>query len=1043
MLKRAFATHGSTIAIAAVLAATFGAAPAFAQVADQEGNAAVDRIVNPEQEVAAPSVDRVIITGSLIAGASEDAPLAVDVYGAAELAERGSPNTTEFIRSLAQSSETSGEIAVDGGPVTAGTSDVNLRGMGASRTMTLFNGRRTSENTKNIPFNAIGRVEVLKEGATVTYGAGAVAGVVNFVTRRDVDGLEVSAQKKFYDGSDGEYELSALWGLRGESSNFLLSLGYSYQDNLPFTERDYGALPYTVNPTQYTTQGANPTPYFLPSGATAPDFTQDSCNALGGFSRAAGECYYGYTPFYDFINEETNLRAYAEYNSDLNENTEFHVEMSYAKTDVPSVIAAPTLFPTASHRAVAGATSQATANLPTRMFQVPINYLGVRNPFVDDFYTRAGLVAPASGNLYTGTGWRPFGQGGNPAFGYGGVPSSVQSDFFQSSASLKGEFTEGGLFGFLSGISYNNAATFMQTVRETQYPDVITANLQNALRGYGGPNCSAVDQVPTNYTSSATYDATVGIQSNSVLPGTGGCQWFNPFSSAIPSNPFTGVANPVFNSNWENSQELAQWLQASRGEEVTTMNATIDSVFSGTIPQFELPGGEIAWAGGFQWRTEEVRSRVTGGDQLRQLSRQPCSWSDQLVGQAAGGVVVCTGDKPGPWFGLGDQIDADTYFDRQVLSLFGELQVPILPNLNVQLGARREDFGDITGDVYKLAGKWDVTPDFAVRSSYSTNFAAPPATLRPGVVVEAATYVSRFTSTFGTTTQDLAGIQPEEGTNFGAGVIWTPSFGDHDFRFTVDYFDIDVSNQIVTTSITTIMNNVAPTGTNAATTMVNCASPFLAAGIVRLAGTCVQGSTTALQIANVDLFNLNGPGQATSGIDYGVSYRTLVGEGTVSANLNLTQILAYDVEGYSVAGVPFETGGDYLGFSNSSRAGDFATEWRGNLNAGYSLGEHSIRGQINYIQGVTDEQGPQTIQNAPGITTTPAVSYYGVNPQDYVDLDVHYRYAPGWMQDMELRLSVLNLTDEDPPARRARDGYYTRMANARGRQIELEVTKKF
>jgi iron complex outermembrane receptor protein len=1046
MLKRAFATQGSTIAISAALAAAAigGAGSAHGQT--PAAPETVDQVTPVEAAPPAAPSERIVVTGSLIAGASEDAPLAVDVFSSEELVNQGSPSSTEFVRSLAQSSETAGEIAVDGGPATAGVADINLRGLGSSRTMTLLNGRRTSANTNYIPFSALGRVEVLKEGATVTYGAGAVAGVVNFVTRRDIEGLELSAEKKFYDGSDGEFSIDALWGLQGEASNFLLSVNYAYQDNLPFTAREYGVLPYDVNPVQYTTTGSNPTGYVL-GAATINDFNQASCNAIGGYSRQASQCYFAYTPFYDFINEETKIRVYSEYNSDLDENTEFHVEASYAKIDDPSVVAAPTLFPTASHRAVLGYTTQALAANPGRMFALPAN-----TPWAQDFFARAGQAAPATGTLYTGTGWRPFGQGGNPSFGYGGVESTAVSDFFQVSSSLKGEFSRDSMFGFLAGISYDNAVTFSQSVREVQYPDVITANLQNALRGYGGPNCTAVDQTPTNYTSQATYDATVGIQSNTVAPGTGGCEFFNPFISAIPGNPFTGAANPAFNSAWENSKELTDWMQADRGEEYTLTNLTVDMVYSGTVPYFELPGGEIAWAGGAQYRSEEDRTRVTGSDALRRLSRQPCSWADQLPGQSAGGVIVCTADNPGPWFGLGDQIDADTYFDRHVLSLFGELQIPVLPNLNFQLGARREDFGSIKGDVYKVAGKWDILDTLAVRGSYSTNFAAPPSTLRPGVALEAATYVSRFTGTFPTTTQDLSGIAPEEGSNFGAGVIWAPSIGDHDLRFSVDYFDIDVQNQIVTTSITTILNNVAPTGAAAATTPVACSSPFITAGIVTIAGTCVQGTTMASDIANINLFNLNGPGQATSGIDYGFSYRGDVGPGTLSAGLNFSQLLTYEIEGYNVAGIAFESGGDRLGYSNSSRAGDFASELRGNANIGYAFGDHTVRAQVNYIKGVKDEIAEPlaggadvcpTVAAAPAAGIPATTSCYGIYPEDYADVDLHYRYTPSWISDLELRLSVLNVADVDPPARQARDGYYTRVTSARGRQIEIGVNKKF
>jgi iron complex outermembrane receptor protein len=85
-----------------------------------------------------------------------------------------------------------------------GTATVNLRGLGLTRTLVLMNGQRLSKHTaaggqefvdvSQIPLSAIGSVEVLRDGAAVTCGSDAVAGVVNFITRRDLEGFEVQAQ---------------------------------------------------------------------------------------------------------------------------------------------------------------------------------------------------------------------------------------------------------------------------------------------------------------------------------------------------------------------------------------------------------------------------------------------------------------------------------------------------------------------------------------------------------------------------------------------------------------------------------------------------------------------------------------------------------------------------------------------------------------------------------------------------------------------------------------------------------------------------------
>src|SRR5690606_17362063 len=100
------------------------------------------------------------------------------------------------------------------------------------KTLTLLNGRRMNSNTSNIPFAALARVEILKDGAAVIYGADATGGVVNFITRDDFEGLEVSGSYKAIDASDGDYGLSILGGFGGDEWNFLWSAEWEHRSRL-------------------------------------------------------------------------------------------------------------------------------------------------------------------------------------------------------------------------------------------------------------------------------------------------------------------------------------------------------------------------------------------------------------------------------------------------------------------------------------------------------------------------------------------------------------------------------------------------------------------------------------------------------------------------------------------------------------------------------------------------------------------------------------------------------------------------------------------
>ena len=185
----------------------------------------------------------------------------------------------------------------------------------------------------------------------------------------------------------------------------------------------------------------------------------------------------------------------------------------------------------------------------------------MRNPFINDFMTRTGTTIaalPDTGALYMGTNWRPFMFGGNPMESDGRRRDQFERDSIIVNANTKGEFTEDTWVGpWLNGVNYEFAGQYNQYLFTTIQPDVFASRLQNALLGYGGPNCNAVDRVPTDYTSAASYNRTVGIQSNTA-PGTDGCQWFNPFASALATSVVNGAANPQFNAarrsgNWRDA----------------------------------------------------------------------------------------------------------------------------------------------------------------------------------------------------------------------------------------------------------------------------------------------------------------------------------------------------------------------------------------------------------------------------------------------------------------------------------------------------------
>lgn len=1075
----------------------------------QQGQANQDvQQTNQATGQARPAGERVVVTGSLIATAPEDAPRPVEVYTAEDLEEQGSPSISEFVRNLTVSASSGTGQALANAPGAAGFTSANLRGQGVNGTLVLMNGRRVASTNggagadlNTLPVEALEAVEVLKDGASATYGAGAVGGVLNFRTRRDIDAPQITLERSFYDGSEGSYKLDFLTGWVGDGSNLLISLSTSHEDNMLAWKRDFASLPYSVNPEGWSTfannpgrwQGARqfytratPSNFTAVSGAINDYRTADDCRALGaetadtllpGAEISAGIpntlCALPRYYFEDLVNENSSDRAYIEYNGTMSETMEFHVDGTYSKSETIS-----RGIPIDPIIGAYGATSNEISTTfcgfsGSCMYAVPydvrvVNTAGaftgqtVRNPFIDDFNARTGGIAGTTDDaLYNSQTWRPFAMGGNPLFDDGLRQTKTTRERFLINAGINGEFSADGMLGFLDGISYDYAAQYNQYLQSNNVPDLITARLQNALLGYGGPNCQAVDRVATDYTNAATFNRTVGIQSDT-LPGTNGCQFFNPFASAYPTSIANGADNPQYGGpDYENSVDLVRWMTHPRNSEDQYQAVTFDALWSGQIPDsFSLPGGQIGWALGTQWRQIERRDIVLGEDEdYEQLAIQDCPFPDPTTpisyvdpGQNSG-QLGCTagGGTPGAFFSsLSGDLQME-YSDSQTIAYFAEVQLPILHNLNATASVRREEFngGDITGDIWSVAAKYNFTDNLYIRGSYGTNFRAEQILdIDPGFTTVGAQTPARFGSGLGITTltTNSPNLRPEDDITLNLGVGYEGYVGEGRITARVDFFEIERQDELATTSTATIYEDVfgANTGltANSPDQVADCTAPLV--GFLVFANGCTAG-TTAADLVAVQLFRLNGPGFLTNGVDYEFDYSHPFMDGDVGFNVTATQTLTYEATDFIVNGTLFEDGGDRLGFQNVGQSGSLVNEWRANASVRWRNDRHNINLRANLVSGITDERtlGIGSFTSIDDTGTTPLYSDYGTEAEDYVDFDLTYIYSAPFWEELDLRLTILNLTDEDPMPFQDTFGYFTGIGNPRGRQVELGVTKRF
>jgi outer membrane receptor protein involved in Fe transport len=206
-----------------------------------------------DQAEASDDLAEVVVTGSRIARPELESPAPISTVSQEDLQAVGQTDAEDVIRyNPSLFSSVSSDLSATRVGIFGGT-QLNLRGLGATRTLVLVNGRRhvagetgtSIVDVSSIPANMIERVDVLTGGASAIYGSDAVSGVVNYVLKRRTAGLEFEAQTGLSGESDaGTLYASALYGNTfgdAERGNFLFSAEFSKSRPISYDDRDYFA----------------------------------------------------------------------------------------------------------------------------------------------------------------------------------------------------------------------------------------------------------------------------------------------------------------------------------------------------------------------------------------------------------------------------------------------------------------------------------------------------------------------------------------------------------------------------------------------------------------------------------------------------------------------------------------------------------------------------------------------------------------------------------------------------------------------------------
>ena len=299
------------------------------------------------------SVEEVIVTGSYIKGSATDGASPVEIIGRDTIEDLGATSVADITRNISvnSGSENNADSFTQGS--TQGTSNINLRGLGLSSTLVLVDGRRQTVaagtandgsvfvDTNAIPVIALERVEVLKEGAAAVYGSDAVAGVVNYILRRDFSGLEFNlSQQKTDLGDSTDDRVGVIWGKESGDTNIVVA--YSQLDRSPIAGEnlaDYSQLAISSLGNSFLSLAANNTVASGPYAGTYGNFESipdSNCVATKGILVPAApsgtRCFFYYGDRFNLVNDEDHTSMYSSVKTTLANGVNF--ELDIMQTDI-------------------------------------------------------------------------------------------------------------------------------------------------------------------------------------------------------------------------------------------------------------------------------------------------------------------------------------------------------------------------------------------------------------------------------------------------------------------------------------------------------------------------------------------------------------------------------------------------------------------------------------------------------------------------------------------------------------------------------------
>ncbi|MEG0883229.1 MAG: TonB-dependent receptor, partial [Janthinobacterium sp.] len=253
------------------------------------------------QDAQDAQIQRVEVTGSSIKRIAAEGALPVTVLTAEAIRTSGATSVTDLVKKLSSAQGATTESSSVGGS-TFGFSGISVHNVGETRTLVLLNGKRLAQfggqtltgfaagfDLNSIPISAIERVELLTDGASALYGADAIAGVVNFITKHDTTMGDVTIGYSAPKNGAREKRLSATKGfgnLEDDGYNVVLTFGHDERDKLSSVDRSFastGQVQFSANGKRYQKQQSSVSP--IPANAV-----DDNGQLISPYQKTTGSC---------------------------------------------------------------------------------------------------------------------------------------------------------------------------------------------------------------------------------------------------------------------------------------------------------------------------------------------------------------------------------------------------------------------------------------------------------------------------------------------------------------------------------------------------------------------------------------------------------------------------------------------------------------------------------------------------------------------------------------------------------------------------------